>query len=248
MEQERTRLTPWIAWLALLYFVILFAERAQSLLRALTHGLFFASAFDGYVNVLTLLSLSGTVVLLAVFCPFFRRALTGRAVPDYTRLSLTAGVLLLSGMVHTEYTMAPVQFAAYGMLIAAMVLRTVEVAPEHDKTRLWYSLVYLTVFSMAIPVMYRSFLPHSALFHVIEALTAIVLVFFFTLLMRRVFLGEGENLLLRQPPVVATVADAVILALRWPEKVNLFLLIFAVLTPVLYLIGKLLFSLHKAHD
>lgn len=246
MQQKSSNLTQPIVLLVLLYYVILFAERAQSLIRVLAHGAFFATAFDGYVDTLTLLSLLATVALLATRNGDFWQALTKKGAPDYTRLSVTCGVLLLGGMVHTEYTVAPVQFVAYGMLIAAMVLRAVEVAPGKDRFRLWYSLVYLTVFSMAIPVMYRSFLPHSAMFHVIEAATAIVLVFLFTLLMRRVFLGSGEDLLYREPMAVAVVADTVILALRWQEKINTFVLIFAALTLVLFLLGKLLFRLRKA--
>ena len=64
--------------------------------------------------------------------------------------------------------------------------------------------------------------------------------------MRRVFLGSGEDLLYREPMAVAVVADTVILALRWQEKVNTFVLIFAALTLVLFLLGKLLFRLRKA--
>ena len=241
MDTEKTRLTPWIAWCVLLYFVILFAERAQSVIRVLLDGTSFATGFDAYVNTLTVLSLAATEALLVGWDGAFRRALAGRATPDYNRLSVTAGVLLLSGMVHTEHTLAPVQFAAYGALIVALILRTIEVAPGADPFKLWYSLVYLTVFSMAIPVMYRTFLPHSAMFHVIEAVSAILLVFFFTVFMRRVFLGDGEDLLQKEPFLVAVVADAIILVLRWPEKVNTFVLIFAALTLVLFVIGKILF-------
>ena len=245
MSNENQRLTISTAIFALLYFIILFAERTQSLVRVLTHGAFFASFFDGYVNTLTALSLTAAAVLLANYNNGFWRALAGRGEPDHTHLTVTAGVLLLSGMVHTEFTLAPIQFAAYGMLIAAMILHTIEVAPGKDKVRLWYSLAYLTSFSMAIPVMYRSFLPRSGLFHVIEALTAILLVIFFTVLLRRVFLGRGEDLLAPLPLSVAVVADAAILALRWQEKVNTFVLVFAALTLLLFIIGKILFHFRK---
>lgn len=241
MDQTKTRLTPPIAWSVLLYFVILFAERTQSVVRVLLDGAFFATGFDGYVDTLTVLSLAAAEALLLGWNGAFWRALAGRATPDYNRLAVTAGVLLLSGMVHTEYTLAPVQFAAYGMLIVAMILRTVETAPGQDGVRVWYSLAYLTAFSMAIPVMYRSFLPHSTLFHVIEAAAAVLLVFFFTLLLRRVFLGSAEDLLQITPLLVAVVADAIILALRWQEKINTFVLIFAALTLLMFVVGKILF-------
>ena len=241
MQASKTKLTPWISAAVLLYFVILFAERTQSVVRVLRiRGLFFADAFEGYVDLLTVLSLAAAAVLLAVWNGDFWRSLAGKAFPDYTRLSITAGVLLLSGMVHTEYTIAPVQFAAYGALIAAMILRTVETAQGRAQT--WYSLVYLISFSMAIPVMYRAvFIPRCGLFHVLEAVTAVVLVAFFTVMMCRVFLGEAEDLLQFTPLVVAVVADAAILAWRWQETVNTFVLIFAALTLVLFAVGKVLF-------
>lgn len=241
MQTSKNRLTPWISAAALLYFVVLYAERTQSLIRVLlVRGLFFADAFEGYVNLLTALSLIAAAVLLAVWNGDFWRSLSGKTAPDYTRLSVTAGVLLLSGMVHTEYTIAPVQFIAYGALIAAMILRTAETARGQAQT--WYSLVYLVSFSMAIPVMYRAvFIPRCGLFHALEAVAAVVLVAFFTLMMRRVFLGEAEDLLQITPLLVAVVADAAILAWRWKEAVNTFVLIFAALTLVLFIIGKLLF-------
>ena len=243
MQTSKTKLTPWISAAVLIYFVILFAERTQSVVRVLRiRGLFFADAFEGYVNLLTVLSLAATAILLAIWNGAFWRSLAGGAAPDYTRLSVTAGVLLLSGMVHTEYTIAPLQFVAYGALIAALILRTAQTAHGQGKAQTWYSLVYLISFSMAIPVVYRAvFIPRCGLFHVLEAVTAVVLVAFFTIMTCRVFLGEAEDLLQFTPLIVAVVADAAILAWRWQETVNTFVLIFAALTLILFIIGKLLF-------
>lgn len=234
-----------ISWLFLLYFAILFAERAQSLIRAATDPAIklYGSGFDGYVNTLTMVSLLATLVLL-LFCnsSFWHSLFDPSVLPDYTMLTLTAGVLLFSGMVHTEHTVAPIQFVSYGMLIVAMVLKTVLETPKADHPfTLWYSLVYLTVFSMAIPVMYRSQITRATLFHVVEAVTAILLVCCFTLLLRRMFTGQGQDLLLWVPMVIAAVGDAVILALRWKEQVNWFVLIFIVLSAVLFVVGKLIF-------
>ena len=104
-----------ISWFFLLYFVILFAERAQSLIRAATDPAIklYGSGFDGYVNTLTMVSLLATLVLL-LFCnsSFWRSLFDSSVLPDYTMLTLTAGVLLFSGMVHTEHTVAPIQFAS----------------------------------------------------------------------------------------------------------------------------------------
>jgi len=245
METTKRRMPQYIAVFVLLYYFILFVERVQSVIRVLADGAFFATAYDGYVDTLTLLSLIGTLALLIASNGDFWKALSGRGEADYTVLSLTSGVLLLSGMVHTEHTVAAVQFAAYGMLILAMVLRTAEIAPQADRVKLWYSLVYLTSFSMAIPVMYRSALPHAGLFHVVEAIAAAVLVVFFTLMMRRVFVGTGENLLFKEPLFVMAVADVLVLALRWQEKINTFVLIFAALTLALFIAGLMLFRLRR---
>lgn len=158
-----------ISWLFFIYFAVLGTERVRSLFPIGDGGLF-PTAFDGYVNLMTVLSLLATVVLLIGFNGGFWRSLFGGATPDYRMLVITAGVLLLSGMVHTEHTVAPVQFGAYGALILAMVLQTVlQVRSVGSAASHWFSLAYLVAFSMAIPVVYRSSIPRAGLFHVIEA-------------------------------------------------------------------------------
>lgn len=235
-----------VSWCFLGYFLILIAERVQSLVRAITGQGIFPTGFDTYVNLLALISLAATVVLLLAFNGGFWRSLWQNQAPDYSVLTLTAGILLVSGMVHTEYTVAPVQFVAYGLLIVAMILQTVRTAPTAGSTfMLWYSLVFLISFSMAIPVMYRSGIPNAVLFHVIEAVVSLALVAFFTYMLRIVFVGDASNLLLWVPMLIAIVGNAVILALRWSEKVNLFLLIFTVLTALLFAVGKAVFALRK---
>lgn len=233
-----------ISWFFLAYFAVLFAERAQSVIRSVRAGVsLYGSAFHGFVYTAVFLSLGVTVVLLAGFNGDFWRSLTHAVVPDYSLLTVTAGVLLVSGMVHTEYTVAPVQFASYGMLIVAMVLRTVQVTSgAAEPWKFWYSLVFLTVFSMAIPVMYESHIKEAGVFHVIEAISALLLVFFFTYLLRMMFLGEGSDLLLAVPVLIATACDAAVIALRWQEKVNGFVLVFIVLTVVIFALGKVLFA------
>ena len=66
-------------------------------------------------------------------------------------------MILISGMVHTEYTIPGIQFASYGALIVAMVLKTIEKTGDGgDNIFMWYSLIYSVMFSMAIPVVYKS--------------------------------------------------------------------------------------------
>lgn len=249
MEKSEHKLSIAISWLILLYFVILFAERVQSMVRVVYVGNkgMLSTGFDSYVNVLTCCSLLATLVLLfTVNRDFLRSLVNSSVIPDYSKLSITAGVILISGMVHTEYTIAPVQFAAYGMIILAMMLRTAETAPAADsKFKLWYSVIYLTVFSMSIPVMYHSYIGHAVLFHVVSAAAALVLVGCFTYMMRLVFIGQAEDLLLIVPVVLMAVLDAAVIGIRWSEEVNSFALIFAIAAAAMFLIGRIIFAVMK---
>ena len=58
-----------ISFLFLLYFLILFAERFQSLYRSfsLSRKEMFSSSFDIYVNVVTMISLFSFLVLICFF-------------------------------------------------------------------------------------------------------------------------------------------------------------------------------------
>lgn len=238
-----------ISWFFLGYFIILFAERAQSLVRICRGSCadLYRSRFDGYVDTLTILSLIATIAMLIFSCKGFWQSLVNTSVlPDYSMLTITAGVLLVSGMVHTEYTVAPIQFASYGMLIVAMVLRSVQLSGgSGNRFMLWYSLVFLTVFSMAIPVMYRSEISHATLFHIIEAIVSLALVACFTWMLRDLFLGQGSDLLRWIPMLIAVIGDTVILAMRWKENVNSFVLIFLILSAVLFAAGKIIFAVIK---
>ena len=243
---QNSSLYPVISWFFLGYFFILFAERAQSLVRISRSSFsdLYRTGFDGFVNTLTALSLVAAVLLLIFGNKGFWQSLVNSdVVPDYTMLTITAGVILVSGMMHTEHTIAPVQFASYGMLIVAMILRTAQTSSgaEHP-FMFWYSLAFLTVFSMAIPVMYRSEISRAALFHVTEAIAALALVACFTWRLRDLFTGQGSDLLRWIPMIIAAVADAVILAMRWREKVNAFVLIFIILSAVVFAVGRVVFA------
>ena len=241
MNEKSTKLTKPISWLFLLYFLILFGERLQSLIQTIRHDGLFPTTFDAVVNLTAILSLSAALIMLLLFDRSFWRSLFTSAVPDYSALTITSGVMLVSGMVHTEYTVAPIQFVSYGMLIIAMILRAAQLSGSAgSRFALWYSLIYLTAFSMAIPVVYRSAAANAALFHFIEADVMLMLVICFTLMLRRLFIGRGENLLLWVPFIIMVIGDAAVLWMRWPEEINFFVLIFAGLSAALFLLGKLI--------
>ena len=239
-----------ISWFFLMYFVILFAERLQSLIRAAMGNQLFMDAFEAAASIIVSLSLLSAIALLTFCNKSFWKSLTGKAEPDYNMMTVTAGVILVSGMIHTEYTIPGIQFASYGMLIVAMILRAVQLTPaSKNRCGLWYSLIYLTVFSMAIPVVYKHYsLTNATLFHVIEYCVMFALVCSFMLMLRRLFLGRGENLLLWLPFAVMAVGDAVVLWMGRAAEVNTFVLIFAVLSAVLFIIGKIIFAIQKTKE
>jgi len=236
-----------IAWFFVLYFVILYAERLQSIVRILKdpNQKLLQDGFHTYVNLITMLSLASGIVLLVCFNGTLWKALFNPGIIiQYPILIITMGVVLVSGMVHTEYTIAPVQFGAYGMLIVAMVLRTVQnSAGEGRLFALWYSMIFLVVFSMAIPVMYESRIRQHVLFHIIEAGTALLLVCAFTYMMYLLFCGPAADLLLWYPVAIAVVLDAILIAMRWKEEKNTFVLMFVIATAVIFAVGRILFIL-----
>ena len=246
--KNNLRFSKAISWLTLAYFIILYAERAQSIFRILTDGTMelTGSAFDTFADIAVILSVLISLVMLCFCRNFFRSLAKNEAVPEYKLLSAAAGVALLGGMIHTEYTIPPIQFAAYGALIAAMAFRTAETAPAaKNELKLWYSLAYLTMFSMAIPVMYHSHTKLSTLYHYAAAIAAVVLVGCFTYMMRRVFTGDAEDLLSFPPLIIMVVLDAAAIGLRWNEEINLFALIFACITVVVFIVGKIMFAVRK---
>ena len=70
-----------------------------------------------------------------------------------------------------------------------------------------------------------------------------VLMFLFMLMLGRLFLGRGENLLLWLPFAIMAVGDAVVLWMGWTAEINTFVLIFAALSVVLFVIGKIIFAI-----
>ncbi len=234
-------------WLIMLYFIILFAERVQSIVRSIRDKdvKLFGSGFNSYVYLAVFLSLAAFLVLLAVENASFLKSLftmdmnVYRSI-DYRMLSITAGVILVSGMVHTEHTIPGIQFASYGMLIAALVIKTACVnAQAEDSVLLWMSLIYLILFSMAIPVMYYSEIEKATLFHVIEAVVSLALVAAFAVLMYKVLIGNAVNLFYVIPIAIAVIGDTIIVAMRWKEKVNGFVLIFLIAASVMWIVGRI---------
>ncbi len=230
-----------INWLIMGYFLILFGERIQSLIRSFADKnlSMWGDGFSRYVNGICILSLAASVILLFTINRDFLKALLSDGTQVNAKMiCITIGVILVSGMVHTEYTIPGIQFASYGFLIAALVIRTAKNnAMANDSILLWLSLVYLIFFSMAIPVVYKSHIEYAGLFHIIEAVVSLVLVAAFAYMAYRVFNNDAVNLFMLLPIIIAVIGDVVILSLRWKEQVNTFVLIFIIASAVMWLAG-----------
>jgi len=230
------------------YVLILFGERLQSILRTFVNDResVFADGFNAYVNVFVVLCLIATLIVLfacnlsflhAIFVPTAENI---KAV-NLKMLCVLIAVILFAGMVHTDNTINGVQFASYGILIVALVLYTVMYQKNSENTLLlWLSLVYLICLSMAIPVMYKSQIEMHVVFHILEAIVSVLLVCVFAYLSYLVFTGNGTNLFMVIPIAIVVLGDIVILAMRWKEQVNSFVLIFLIATSVLWIAGKII--------
>ncbi len=228
------------------YVLILFAERLQSIVRTFQNDMKFAFAdgFNVYANVFVTASLVATVIVLfALNLPFLKAIFipttSNVKSVDMKMVCILIAVILFAGMVHTEYTINGVQFASYGLLIVALILYTVMNQKYSDNILLlWLSLAYLICLSMAIPVMYKSQIRMHVLFHIIEAVISILLVCVFAYLSYQVFAGKGTNLFMTVPIAIVLIGDICILAMRWKEQINSFVLIFLIASVVLWIAGK----------
>lgn len=235
-------MTTMISWSFMGYYLILFAERLQSLIR-IGPANFFRSGFDGYVNILTAAALLAVPVLLAFQKDFWRSLIGKSKTPDYTLMAVTAGVLLTAGMAYTEYTIQPVQFVSYGVIIVGMILRTVQVTRgKACRFGHWYSLAFITALSMAIPVVYPTALSAAVPFYLLEASVSLALVAAFTILLQKLMTGNGGNLIWWVPTAVIAAGNTAILIMQWQETVNIFILIFGIITIAMFIAGKILLS------
>lgn len=235
------------------YFFVLFGERTASVISAFMYADFTDLGFFWlYAHIAATVSL---IVFLAIGMPTLVRAVARIFSPEihtenhYRMLSCSVGVLLVSGMIHTDNTVLWLQFTAYGGLLLSMLLRSIGAAGNARSgvttARLVVSYLYILCFSMAIPVAYEVSLPTAAVFYAVEIITSLFLVFAFTVMLDGFYSSGGLvnfNFLLT---LLMLAANAVILALRWTEAVNYFLIIFSPLTALLMIIGRVKYGNHQ---
>ena len=228
-----------------LYFAILFTERVLALVFSVKGGGEYALTSGNFFNYLaysvTALSLAaGTALFARLFVALIRSLRTGSTY-DFRVHSrewvIAATVLLFGGMMHTGFTLAGMQFAAYGFLIAALILSAVEgCLSGGDKYEGVVSAVYLVLFSMSIPVCYISFMedPLRIPFFVAEFAAVFALVPVFGVMTDRL-MRTGVTTFTPIFPALMTVLSGATVALKWSESINWFVLIFASATLVCYL-------------
>lgn len=229
----------------LMYFIILFCERVLALVFSVSRGdeysLLSGNGFNYVAYAVTAASLlAGAALAVRPFIKMYRAFVSEEKFSFETEskpLAVAVAVLLFGGMMHTGFTLAGVQFAAYGFLIAAFIVRAVEkCADGGDKFSIIASVVYLTTFSMTIPVCYISFMaqPLKGLFFAAEGAAVAFLVPTFGYMLYR-FMKGGVTSFSVWLFVAMLLLSGATVALGWREKVNWFVLIFVGLIVLVYL-------------
>ncbi|MDE7398251.1 MAG: hypothetical protein K2N06_01865 [Oscillospiraceae bacterium] len=222
-----------------LYFVILTVERVISLVVCFAGDMSRLDWLDYYMIALTILAIFGAYIFIVV--RFSKKSDSAKSESAFGDLAIAAGILLLGGMVHTEGSIPPIQFASYGMILVSMAIHTAQnVKHEKNPDKKWLSFAYIVAFSMAIPVVYHTSIELSYLFIPIEIIVSLGMVLLFTDMLRRFYLGNGESSFSMLPFMIALFGDFAVLVLRWQEYVNTFVLIFICVTTVLWFAGNVL--------
>lgn len=252
MEQEKKELlfNKLIIIGFIFYFFILLVERVLALIFSVNQGGELALLNHTFIGVatyvVTALSVLGGLILFAKPCFAMLRKFFSKEKYDlennYIKIILASMVFLVSGMMHTGFTLAPVQFIAYGFLIMSMIVSTIVYCLKDKGGRFQYivSLIYLVLFSMAIPVVYTiSIKEFWVVFYAGEFLAVFSLIPLFGLALIPFFLkGKVNFSIFMIIPMV--VLNTLIIGLKWREEINWFLLIFASLTLLFYLTFGLL--------
>ncbi|MCR4879837.1 MAG: hypothetical protein K5906_02655 [Bacilli bacterium] len=249
-EKKKSLINYFINLSFFLYFIILIVERVLSVTLSLVNKVnLYGTGFDGFTYTLVFTSILAFIIYLILKCrPHIKALFIKNDELDYFHLCIASGILLLSGMVHTQYTVPVIQFISYGILIIGILLKVILMhVNSSNKLLLWLSFSYLVCFSMAIPVMYHSYIEVSATFHVIEAFAIFFLVGVFTYLMLLLFANK-EDLFIPWAIGIAFMFDVTLIIMRWNEEINVFVLIFISLSVILFTIGSYIKYIKKKEE
>lgn len=256
MEKNKAIVTNKLKIVGLIvYFAVLFAERLMAVIMSPTHCNWVGdeATFEGYVfsngNPFNYITFTVTILSLAAGVVLSIKPLAGMISKlfssekydfedNYKSIVIAAMAMLYGGMMHTSFTVAPIQFVAYGFLIAAMIVRCVEKCIEDKEHRFSsiVSVIYLTLFSMTVPVCYIAVKLGglTIFFYLAEFAAAFVLIPLFGNMLLK-FFNEGVTTFSFIYPLIMFVLSGLAVALKLSEEINFFVLIFVVLTVIFYL-------------
>ncbi|MBQ0008870.1 MAG: hypothetical protein KBS97_01140 [Firmicutes bacterium] len=230
------------------YVLILLVERILALILSVNNGGAYALVSNNVMPTIyyaiVCLSITAGAVLLAV--PMYKMAVQlfkkKNYEFNYKELLLGMMILLFSGMMHTGWTLAPLQFVAYGFLIGSMVCVTVDSCLRNKNNyNSIFSVVFLTLFSMAIPVAYMSVNEATQVpFYTFTLLAVFAEIPLFGFMLFE-FFNKGE-ISFNYAPVIAMVAlsgSVVLLNFTSVSDFNWFVAIFVVLTTICFLVFEI---------
>ncbi len=243
------------------YFIILFIERLLALIfstylggeLSLLEGGFYA--FSTYF--FTLASLVAASILfikpaIEMFKVIFKKEIYVLDDKRYFKIILPMIILLFGGMTHTGFTISYLQFVSYGCLIASMVAKTVEVCLTNKDKRFdtIISVIYLTLFSMSIPVIYPTWLdlPLNVLIYISEFSSVLLLVPTFGLMLLYFFKNDGISKFHFMPLVFMVVLSTTTIGLMWIESINLFAFIFEILAIICFSVRYIIVGSNKNRE
>ena len=228
-----------------MYFVILFIERFLAIIFSINHGDYYSLksgyAFNYVTYSVTVISLIvGVILSVKLVIGLLKSLFLKELYPfeeKYKSIVIAAMAFLYGGMMHTGFTLAPMQFVAYGFLIGSMIVRCVEkcVEDKHKRFESIVSVIYLTLFSMTVPVCYIALElgVTTILFYIVEFLAAFVLIPVFGIMLYQFYKSGITSFLFFYPLLMFSLSGLTVI-LKWREEINFFVLIFVVLTLTFY--------------
>ena len=120
------------------------------------------------------------------------------------------------------------------------IAKTVDVCLTNKEKRLdtIISVVYLTLFSMAIPVIYPTWsaAPLNVFIYLAEYSTVLLLVPTFGLMLLYFFKNDGVSKFHVLPLIAMVILSSLTIGLRWVEEINIFAFIFVILTVICFIV------------
>lgn len=226
------------------YVLILLVERVIALILSVSNGEEYAlvsnNALPTVYYAIAVVSIAAGVVLIAK--PIFEMTVSLFKKDNYEfnwkEILIGSMVLLFSGMMHTGWTLAPLQFVAYDFLIGAMLCVTIDSCLRRKNNyKSITSLIFLTLFSMAIPVAYVSVNEATQVpFYIFTLLAVFVEIPVFGFMLYE-FFNKGEISFDYAPVLAMGVLSGAVVLLNFTgfEDLNLFVAIFVIATIAFYL-------------